>query len=364
MPDSSRADERLLERVIRHALREQHLDQRQRAYVGGGRERKRQEPELRGERAHEAREHRRLPQAEDRLEHIGRPRQQIDRQHQRLHEQAEHQRVGRRRHEGDAGHGDDRAAKADRRQREGGGRDQANDGRLQFRKTLFAARPQRGDDDADGGDQDRNHLQQGEMIAEEDEAEDRGLDRLGLQIGRRHHEASDRSSRAASARWRRSGSARRAAATARTPRSAMARGRRSRSARPRRNTSENGKPNRKRILVAPQVPSGRVSDRCIALRATCPSAAMMVKGIQSVAMVSMCGKITGRAESRQPPCRAQRLRSTVRIACDTDCDVVPAQGRPHDFATPLPPPPCSSRPCRTRWSICRRAGCRPRRPAR
>src|SRR5258705_7732198 len=47
------------------------------------------------------------------------------------------------------------------------------------------------------------------------------------------------------------------------------------------NTIENGKPNRKRILVAPQVPSGPVSERCIALRATCPSAAVMVKGIQS-----------------------------------------------------------------------------------
>src|SRR5438034_2630747 len=50
---------------------------------------------------------------------------------------------------------------------------------------------------------------------------------------------------------------------------------------------ENGKPNRKRILVAPQVPSGPVDDRCIALRATWPSAAMMVKGIQSVATETM-----------------------------------------------------------------------------
>src|SRR3954466_7141016 len=50
---------------------------------------------------------------------------------------------------------------------------------------------------------------------------------------------------------------------------------------------ENGKPNRKRILVAPQVPSGPVNDRCIALRATWPSAAMMVKGIQRVATESM-----------------------------------------------------------------------------
>src|SRR5215831_20833190 len=55
------------------------------------------------------------------------------------------------------------------------------------------------------------------------------------------------------------------------------------------NTTENGRPNRKRILVAPQVPSGPVSDRCIALRATCPSAAMMVKGIQSDATESMGG---------------------------------------------------------------------------
>src|SRR4029079_8228136 len=52
-------------------------------------------------------------------------------------------------------------------------------------------------------------------------------------------------------------------------------------------TIESGKRNRKRILVAPQVPSGPVNDRCIALRATWPSAAMMVKGIQSEATVNM-----------------------------------------------------------------------------
>src|SRR5450432_2639817 len=55
------------------------------------------------------------------------------------------------------------------------------------------------------------------------------------------------------------------------------------------NTIENGKPNRKRILVAPQVPSGPVNERCIALRATWPSAAMMVKGIQSEAIVNIWG---------------------------------------------------------------------------
>src|SRR6266702_8807980 len=55
-------------------------------------------------------------------------------------------------------------------------------------------------------------------------------------------------------------------------------------------TIENGKPNRKRILVAPQVPSGRVNDRCIALRATCPAAAMKVKGIQREATENMVGE--------------------------------------------------------------------------
>src|ERR1700754_1682895 len=63
------------------------------------------------------------------------------------------------------------------------------------------------------------------------------------------------------------------------------------------NRIENGKPKRKRMLVAPQVPSGPVSERCIALRATCPSAAMMVKGIQSVAMENM-GLPAGKASHR------------------------------------------------------------------
>src|SRR6266481_9650089 len=57
--------------------------------------------------------------------------------------------------------------------------------------------------------------------------------------------------------------------------------------------SENGKPNRKRILVAPQLPSGPVNCRCIALRATCPSAAVMVKGIQSVVMENMGSGMEG-----------------------------------------------------------------------
>src|SRR5438552_2948347 len=62
--------------------------------------------------------------------------------------------------------------------------------------------------------------------------------------------------------------------------------------------SENGKPNRKRILVAPQVPSGPVNCRCIALRATCPSAATTVKGIQSVAMLIIGEDFGWPAENR------------------------------------------------------------------
>src|SRR3569833_4228026 len=58
---------------------------------------------------------------------------------------------------------------------------------------------------------------------------------------------------------------------------------------PARKTSENGKPNRKRMLVAPHVPSFAVNDRCIALRAPWPAAAISVKGIQSVAMENMKG---------------------------------------------------------------------------
>src|SRR6478736_8461071 len=88
-------------------------------------------------------------------------------------------------------------------------------------------------------------------------------------------------------------------------------------------TIENGKPNRKRILVAPQVPSGPVNDRCIALRATWPSAAMMVKGIQSEVMVSMCerrGEVDngnhrdGQDVGGQPTRRMTALRSLNNLA--------------------------------------------------
>src|SRR5215468_6196424 len=68
-----------------------------------------------------------------------------------------------------------------------------------------------------------------------------------------------------------------------------------------RNSTEKGKPKRKRILVAPQVPSGFVNDRCIALRAVCANAAMMVKGIQRLVTVSMCGERSGGAEPPPQP---------------------------------------------------------------
>ena len=59
-----------------------------------------------------------------------------------------------------------------------------------FRSAKFFSPPGRSavTIDADGRDQDRDHLQRGQMIAEKHETEDRGLDRLGLQIRRRHHE--------------------------------------------------------------------------------------------------------------------------------------------------------------------------------
>ena len=110
------------------------------------------------------------------------------RQHQRLHEQPEHQGVGRRRHKRHARHGDDRAAKTDRRERERRRRQQPDDGRLQFGETFLAAGPQRCDDHADGRDQDRDHFQHRQVIAEKHEAEDRGLDRLGLYVRRGYHE--------------------------------------------------------------------------------------------------------------------------------------------------------------------------------
>ena len=95
-------------------------------------------------------------------------------------------------------------------------------------------------------------------------------------------------------------------------------------------TIENGKPNRKRILVAPQVPSGPVNDRCIALRATWPNAAMMVKGIQSVATESM-GRYRREADA---PCRAgcdavNRTGVMTGLRLSRKSRVVPANAGTH-----------------------------------
>src|SRR6266478_4736334 len=96
------------------------------------------------------------------------------------------------------------------------------------------------------------------------------------------------------------------------------------------NTIENGKPNRKRILVAPQVPSGPVNCRCIALRATCPSAAVTVNGIQSVAMLIMWEGFGWSAENRGHRagrgCCGQPKRRHDRIA---NRAVVPAKAGTH-----------------------------------
>src|ERR1700712_3589709 len=83
------------------------------------------------------------------------------------------------------------------------------------------------------------------------------------------------------------------------------------------NKIENGKPNRKRILVAPQVPSGPVNERCIALRATCPSAATRVKGIQSEATENMGDEVTGRKMTHRAGHgrRGQPERRHDRDAC-------------------------------------------------
>ncbi len=239
------------------------------------------------------------------------------------------------------------------------------------------------------------------MIAEKDKAEDRGLDRLGLQIRRRHHERA-----VVHRQQHQSGGDDLAERAEQQPRperrrSATADGRRSPISTTAKKIIENGKPNRKRILVAPQVPSGPVNCRCIALRATCPSAAVMVKGIQSVAMVNMAGDwVSGRrmqatvkgaaaAVNRSGVMTGLRLPQSIVVPANAGTHNHRCQfsGQPAETAgvatsalrhgslrsqgrrwiyrpTPPPPPPCSSRPCRRRGSSGRRTGCRPRRPAR
>ena len=71
MPSASRAVVRLLEHEARDRLREQDLDQGERAHARGGGEREGEKPELRSERAHEAGEQRRPPGAHDRASTAG-----------------------------------------------------------------------------------------------------------------------------------------------------------------------------------------------------------------------------------------------------------------------------------------------------
>src|SRR5579864_5702386 len=76
-----------------------------------------------------------------------------------------------------------------------------------------------------------------------------------------------------------------------------------------RNRIENGNPNKKRMLVAPQVPSGPVNCRCMALRATWAIAAVIVKGIQSEVIPNIGGKI-GFGTDRRLQCLSRFARST------------------------------------------------------
>src|SRR6476619_3101715 len=95
---------------------------------------------------------------------------------------------------------------------------------------------------------------------------------------------------------------------------------------------ENGKPNRKRILVAPQVPSGTVNDRCIALRATWPSAAMMVKGIQSEVTVSMSENVGGMDNRNHRDGQPARGQPSGLHAAPTPMSSLLSQGRRHSAA--------------------------------
>jgi hypothetical protein len=55
-------------------------------------------------------------------------------------------------------------------------------------EPFLAPRPKRRDDHSGRRNQDRNHLQHRQMIAEEHKSEDRGLDCLGLYVSRGDHE--------------------------------------------------------------------------------------------------------------------------------------------------------------------------------
>src|SRR6185312_15320145 len=99
------------------------------------------------------------------------------------------------------------------------------------------------------------------------------------------------------------------------------------------------------MLVAPQVPSGPVSERCIALRATWPRAATMVKGIQSVATESMgdpaerAATVPGGANAVN---RQDRMR-LIQIQCrprESRDDSEFEAAAPHQLTSSLRRSPC------------------------
>src|ERR1700678_4130704 len=99
---------------------------------------------------------------------------------------------------------------------------------------------------------------------------------------------------------------------------------------PTKNRMAKGKPNRKRMLVAPHVPSGPVNCRCMALRATWPIAAVIVKGIQSEVTVNICEKNWGwEIEARHRAGRGDRGQPEPCMTALRLDDVLPT----------CPPPP-------------------------
>ena len=77
-------------------------------------------------------------------------------------------------------------------------------------------------------------------------------------------------------------------------------------------------------------------------------------------------RIVGRRRADGPQ-NSPRPKNVPAAARRPDWNIPRLQGNTGlngGVPTPPPPPPCSSRPCRTRCSIGRRAGYRPRRPAR
>ena len=154
MPERLARGQALLEQVARQDLREQDLDQRQRAHLGGRLEREGQKPHLRGEGAHEAREQRGPPGAKDGHQHRAVGERKIGGQHHRLDDQAERQRRRGGHHEVRRLERADAAAKADGGDGEQRARGDAEQRRLPGEGLLGAAARPRHDQHAGRRDQD------------------------------------------------------------------------------------------------------------------------------------------------------------------------------------------------------------------